>query len=144
MKLVRKNSVASSSKRKFALKAVPAAPKKSNRDNGLSEYSDQYRPLTESSKFQTRQFETVNGSPCRDHLEVSVKRLGGNDEENPVCVFLQMWKESERYTGPAKGRTVYFPVEHIDEFVEALLKQKEQCEKQGLENEQYDYEAAEE
>ena len=143
MKLTKKNSLIEARK-KFKLKGVQSTEiqtedtvqkRKPKEKSGLSKYSDEYRPLTDSVKFVTRQFETVHGSPCRDHLEVSVKRLGGNDEENPVCVFLQMFKESERYTGPAKGRTVYFPVEHIGEVIRALQSQLEQCGEQGLKNE---------
>lgn len=98
----------------------PKASKKSKQSNKLP--SDEYKPLFPPMRFQVREYSTYKdpNKKVKVFLEVSVKRLGEDDDEAPVCVFISMYQESEKYTGYLKGKCTYFPLEEIATVIEYL------------------------
>ena len=67
----------------------------------------------------------------KQYLELSVKRFGEDDENAPM-VYIQMYQESEFYTGYLKGKTIYFPVEMFEEVMDKLHDLNEECEKRHI------------
>ena len=67
----------------------------------------------------------------RDYIEMSVKRF--DDDEAPACVFVQMYRESEAYTGYLKGKTVHFPISALGDVLENLESVSDKCEELNIE-----------
>lgn len=67
----------------------------------------------------------------KQYIEFSVKRV--DDDEAPACCYMQMYQESEIYTGYLKGKNIHFPIEMFTDVVEALNDMDEECEKRHIE-----------
>ena len=119
------------SKNKLTFKGVnQKKPRKSTKGNKLP--SDEYKPLLEPIMFQVNEYESFSGnSIVKDFLEVSVKRFG-EDDENAPRIFMNMYRESPKYTGYIK-KSVNFPINEIDTVVDALDNLREQIEENGIE-----------
>jgi hypothetical protein len=67
----------------------------------------------------------------KQYLEISVKRF--DDDEALPHVWVQMYQESEFYTGYLKGKTIYLPLEMLYDFIDGLNDLSEECDKRGIE-----------
>lgn len=105
-------------------------PRKSQK-NSLP--SDEYKPLFDPIRLLVR--EKPSNKDCtkmvKQYVEISVKRF--NDELGLPFVWLQMYQESEQYTGYLSGKTVYFPLEYLYEVLDALHSVDEECDKRHIE-----------
>lgn len=110
-------------------KATPAPKKK--QENKLP--SDEYKPMFSPTRILVR--ETFSHKDptkvIKQYFELSVKRF--DDEEAPPCVWIQMYQESEFYTGYLKGKTVYLPLEMLYDLIDGLTDLSEECDKLGIE-----------
>lgn len=96
--------------------------------------SDIYKPLFPPEKFLARETPSMTdpSKTVKQYIEVSVKRFDG-DDENPLMVYIQMYQEASTYTGYLKGKTVYFPLGALTDFMDALADISEECDQRGLE-----------
>lgn len=101
------------------IKAQAEKPKKERKSHKNSLPSEEYTPLFEPIRFQVNEYESYSGdSIVKDYLEISVKRFG-EDDENAPRVFMQMYRESPKYTGYIK-KSINFPINEIEEVIDAL------------------------
>lgn len=109
----------------------PKKPRKKS-ENRLP--SDEYAPMFDPQKILVRETPSKNNPTKRvkQYIEISVKRFGGDDENAPM-VYMQMYQESEMYTGYLKGKTCYFPLEMLYDIKDALDVVDEECEKRHIE-----------
>ena len=95
--------------------------------------SDEYQPMFTPIRFLVREtYSSKNGSIVKQYLELSVKRFGDDDENAPM-VYIQMYQESEFYTGYLKGKTVHFPLEMLYDVIDNLNDLSEECDKRKIE-----------
>ena len=95
--------------------------------------SDEYQPMFTPIRFLVREtYSSKNGSKVKQYLELSVKRFGDDDENAPM-VYIQMYQESEFYTGYLKGKTVHFPLEMLYDVIDSLNDLSEECDKRHIE-----------
>lgn len=106
-----------------------SAPKKAQ-ENKLP--PDGYRPMFEPVKILVR--EAPSRKDCtslvKQYMEISVKRF--DDDAAMPYVWLQMYQESEYYTGYLKGKSVYFPLEMFADMMEALQSVDDKCEELNI------------
>lgn len=103
-------------------------PKKPNRLP-----SDEYQPLFEPKRFLVR--ETVSSrdsSPIKQYFEVQVRRFDNDDELGLPHICIQMYQESEFYTGYLKGKSIYLPLESGEKFIKELEILIEKSKEKGL------------
>ena len=95
---------------------------------------DVYKPMFEPIRFLVR--EMPSSTDCtkwvRQYLELSVKRNDDDYVNNPM-VYLQMYQESEKYTGYLKGKTVYLPLESLYDLIDNLTELSEECDRRHIE-----------
>lgn len=105
--------------------------KKQKQENTLP--PDEYKPMFPPLKFLVREtFSSKDPSKViKQYVELSVKRF--NDDEALPYVWIQMYQESDFYTGYLKGKTVYFPLEALYEIIDGLTDLSEECDKRGIE-----------
>lgn len=113
------------------MKSLPKEEKKrKSKENKLP--SDEYKPIFEPIRFLVR--ETASSKDhtkvIKQYLEISVKRF--NDELGLPYLWLQMYQESDFYTGYLSGKSVYLPVEMMYDLIENLQSVDEECEKRGI------------
>ena len=94
---------------------------------------DGYRPMFPPMRFLVREYPSFKNPEKinRDYIEMSVKRF--DDDEAPACVFVQMYRESEAYTGYLKGKTVHFPISALGDVLENLESVSDKCEELNIE-----------
>lgn len=94
---------------------------------------DGYRPMFPPIRFLVREYPSFKNPEKinRDYIEMSVKRF--DDDEAPACVFVQMYRESEAYTGYLKGKTVHFPISALGDVLENLESVSDKCEELNIE-----------
>ena len=82
-------------------------PKKTKKENKLP--PDIYEPMFEPIRILVRETKSSKDptKEVKQYLELSVKRF--DDDEGLPFVWVQMYQESEFYTGYMKGKTVYLP-----------------------------------
>ena len=87
-----------------------AAPKK-KQENKLP--PDEYKPMFEPTRFLVRETPSRKDPTkvVKQYIEISVKRF--DDDEALPHVWLQMYQESEFYTGYLKGKSVNLPLEML-------------------------------
>ena len=106
--------------------------KKSNkRENKLPE--DVYKPMFEPVRLLVKESPSHKDPTVtvKQYLELSVKRF--DDDEAMPFVWVQMYQESDFYTGYLKGKTVYLPLEMLYDFIEGLKDLSDECEERGIE-----------
>ena len=112
---------------------VTETPKKTRKKTSNTLPSDQYRPLLPPKRVLVREFAQKNTTKLgKLYVEVSVKRYGADDENAPE-VYLQMYQESDFYTGYLKGKTIYLPLEMLYDFIDALNDLSEEADKRHIE-----------
>ena len=111
------------------LKSEP--PKRKKQENKLP--PDEYLPMFKPIRILVR--ETYSSKEpakmVKQYLELSVKRF--NDDEGLPFVWVQMYQESEFYTGYLKGKTVYLPLEMLYDFIDGLNDLSEECDNRHIE-----------
>ena len=114
------------------LEEPPKREPKKKTENKLP--PDEYRPMFEPIRILVR--ETPSNKNCskmvKQYLELSVKRFG-EDEVNQPMVYVQMYQESDFYTGYLKGKTVYLPLEMLYDFIDGLTDISEECDRRRIE-----------
>ena len=110
---------------------TPKETPKKKQENTLP--PDVYEPMFEPVRLLVR--ETVSTKdPTKDvkqYLEISVKRF--DDDEALPFVWVQMYQESEFYTGYMKGKTIYLPLENLYDLIDSLTDISEECERRNIE-----------
>lgn len=101
----------------------PKAQARKSHENTLP--SDDYQPIFDPIRFLSNTFENYSGEEVNDYLEVSVKRFN-EDLENAPRFYISTYRESPKYTGYLKGKTISFQVEAIEELINALDSLNEQ------------------
>lgn len=108
----------------------PKQPRK-RKENKLP--SDAYKPMFEPIRFLVRETHSSKSSKVIKHyMELSVKRFGDDDENQPT-VYLQMYQESDFYTGYLKGKNVNLPLEMLYDLMDYLSELSETCDKLKIE-----------
>lgn len=105
--------------------------KREKKENKLP--PDGYRPMFPPMRFLVREYPSFKNPEKinRDYIEMSVKRF--DDDEAPACVFVQMYRESEAYTGYLKGKIVHFPISALGDVLENLESVSDKCEELNIE-----------
>lgn len=105
--------------------------KREKKENKLP--PDGYRPMFPPMRFLVREYPSFKNPEKinRDYIEMSVKRF--DDDEAPACVFVQMYRESEAYTGYLKEKTVHFPISALGDVLENLESVSDKCEELNIE-----------
>lgn len=95
--------------------------------------SDDYKPMFPPVRFLVRETPSNKDATktVKQYLEISVKRF--NDDEALPNVWVQMYQESDFYTGYLKGKTVYLPLEALYDFIDQLTEVSEECDKRKIE-----------
>lgn len=108
-------------------------PKKTSKKKENKLPPDGYRPMFEPTRILVR--ETPSTKDCtkmmKQYLELSVKRY--DDDEAMPFVWIQMYQESEFYTGYLKGKTVYLPLEMLYDLIDGLNDLSDECDKRKIE-----------
>ena len=118
------------------MKSLPKAEpqeKKQRKSQANKLPSDEYRPMFEPIRFLVRETHSSKDPTkvIKQYIEVSVKRF--DDDEALPFVWLQMYQESEIYTGYLRGKCVYLPLEMLYDLIENLQTVDEECEKRHIE-----------
>lgn len=94
---------------------------------------DVYTPMFEPIRILVRETHSTKDPTevVKQYLELSVKRF--DDDEALPFVWVQMYQESEFYTGYMKGKTVYLPLDSLYDFIDSLSDLGEECEKRNIE-----------
>ena len=106
------------------------APRKKS-ENKLP--SDEYKPMFPPMRFLVRETHSYKDPTkvVKQYIELSVKRF--DDDEALPMVYIQMYQESEFYTGYLKGKTVHFPLEMLYDVIDNLNDLSEECDKRHIE-----------
>ena len=109
----------------------PVKPPRKKQENTLP--PDMYSPMFEPTRLLVKEAPSHKDptKTVKQYLEFSVKRF--DDEEASPYVWIQMYQESEFYTGYLKGKTVYCPLEMLFDVIECLSDLSEECEKRNIE-----------
>lgn len=112
-------------------KEVSTSKKREKKGNKLP--SDEYKPMFPPNRFLVREsFSQKDPTKViKQYMEISVKRF--DDDEAPPCVWIQMYQESEFYTGYLKGKIVYLPLDALNDLIDGLTDLGEECDKLGIE-----------
>lgn len=94
---------------------------------------DVYKPMFEPIRFLVRETPSSTDSTkwVRQYLELSVKRSDDGYVNNPM-VYVQMYQESEKYTGYLKGKTVYLPLDMLYDLIDNLTELSEECDRRHI------------
>ena len=108
---------------------VKEPKKKKSSDNKLP--SDSYKPLLPPKRILVREFPQKNTTNMgKLYVEISVKRYG-EDEVNAPEVYLQMYQETDFYTGYRKGGS-HFPLESLYDIMDLLSELSEECDEHNI------------
>ena len=122
--------------RKVKMLSTPMTPaveeKKPRKSSKNTLPKEGYTPIFEPHRFLVRETASYkDGSKIKQYLEVSVKRIDDdNTDEATPYVWIQMYQESNFYTGYLRGKSVYFPVKALTMLIETLRAVK--IESKGL------------
>lgn len=109
---------------------VEVSKKRKSNTNTLPK--DEYLPMFEPIRFLVKERPSVKdpSKMVRQYFELSVKRF--DDDEAEPNVWIQMYQESESYTGYLKGKTVYLPLEMLYDLIDGLSDLSEECHQRGI------------
>ncbi len=109
----------------------PTTQKRKKQENTLP--PDVYRPMFEPKRLLVRETPSSKDHTkmVRQYLELSVKRYN-DDEENQPMVYIQMYQESDFYTGYLKGKTVYLPLEMLYDLIDDLTELSDECDRRHI------------
>lgn len=94
---------------------------------------DEYRPMFEPIRILVRETPSNKDATkmVKQYLELSVKRY--DDDEALPFVWIQMYQESDFYTGYLKGKTIYLPLEMLYDLIDSLNDLSEECDRRHIE-----------
>lgn len=94
---------------------------------------DIYKPIFDPMRFLVRESPSSKDptNMVKQYLEISVKRF--DDEIGLPYVFIQMYQESNTYTGYLKGKSIYLPLEMLYDLIERLEGISTKCDELGIE-----------
>ena len=94
---------------------------------------DVYYPMFDPIRILVRETPSNKDSSkmVKQYLELSVKRY--DDDEALPFVWVQMYQESDFYTGYLKGKTIYLPLEMLYDFIDALNDLSEEADRRHIE-----------
>lgn len=120
-------------KKELKQKAQTKETKNTTKKQGNSLPPDEYRPMFQPTRILVRETPSHKDPTkvVKQYLELSVKRF--DDDEASPHVWVQMYQESEFYTGYLKGKTVYLPLEMLYDFIDGLSDLSEECDKRHIE-----------
>lgn len=112
---------------------VKETPKKTTEKKGKTLPPDEYKPMFEPIRLLVRETPSYKDKTkiVKQYIELSVKRF--DDDEALPFVWLQMYQESDFYTGYLKGKTVHLPLEMLYDLIEGLQEISEKCDELGIE-----------
>ena len=117
-------------KKKLVVEEEVKEPKK-KKSSGNKLPSDQYKPLLPPKRILVREFPQKNTAKMgKMYVEISVKRYG-EDEVNAPEVYIQMYQESDFYTGYRKGGS-HFPLESLYDIIDLLTEVSEECDEHHI------------
>ena len=117
-------------KKKLVVEEEVKEPKK-KKSSGNKLPSDQYKPLLPPKRILVREFPQKNTAKMgKMYVEISVKRYG-EDEVNAPEVYIQMYQESDFYTGYRKGGS-HFPLESLYDIMDLLSELSEECDEHKI------------
>lgn len=95
---------------------------------------DGYTPILPPKRILVRETRSwKDNSVIKQYLEISVKRIDDdNKDEAMPYVWVQMYQESDFYTGYLKGKTVYLPLEMLYDFIDTLNEVSEECDEENI------------
>lgn len=112
--------------------AQPEPKKKSQKKENTLPPAE-YQPMFPPMRFLVRETPSNKDATktVKQYLELSVKRYDDDDENAPM-VYVQMYQESDFYTGYLKGKTIYLPLEMLYDFIDNLNDLSEECDKRNI------------
>lgn len=116
---------------------VKETPKKESKKTSKKQENklppDEYRPMFEPIRLLVRETPSQKDESkiVKQYVELTVKRF--DDDEALPFVWLQMYQESDFYTGYLKGKTVHLPLEALYDLIDSLSDLGEECDKRGIE-----------
>ena len=117
-------------KKKLVVEEEVKEPKK-KKSSGNKLPSDQYKPLLPPKRILVREFPQKNTAKMgKMYVEISVKRYG-EDEVNAPEVYIQMYQETDFYTGYRKGGS-HFPLESLYDIIDLLSELSEECDEHNI------------
>ena len=116
---------------KKELKTQEEPKRKSNTENKLPPAG--YTPMFPPMRFLVKEVPSSKdpSKMVRQYLELSVKRFEDDDENRPT-VYIQMYQESDFYTGYLKGKTVYLPLDSLIDLIDNLGDLSEECDRRNI------------
>ena len=119
--------------KKLVVPQEQPTPKKQPKKQENTLPPDEYKPMFPPIRLLVKEMPSHKDPTkfVKQYLELSVKRF--DDDEAMPHVWLQMYQESEFYTGYLKGKTVYFPLEALYEIIDGLNDLSEECDKRKIE-----------
>lgn len=93
-----------------------------------------YHDLVKLPPILVRDYETERGNHIKKYIIASVRRANDekDDIENPIMVYINMYQESDYYTGYLKGG-ISFPLkEHLATMQEMLEQIDNECADKGI------------
>lgn len=117
----------------LGMKNVPKEEPKPRKSQENRLPKDGYQPMFPPIRFLVRETRSNKDATkvVRQYVELSVKRF--DDDEALPYLWLQMYQESDFYTGYLKGHSVYLPLEMYGDLIENLEAIDEECEKRKIE-----------
>lgn len=117
------------------MKSLPKAEPQEKKQRKSQENKlppDGYTPMFPPTRFLVRETASHKDPTkvVKQYVEISVKRF--DDDEAAPFLWLQMYQESEFYTGYLSGKTVYLPLEMLYDLLENLQAVDEECNKRGI------------
>lgn len=122
--------------KKLVIQTEDKPEEKKTRKKGASKLpKDGYEPMFTPQRFLVRETRSwKDNSVIKQFVEVSVKRIDDdNHDEATPYVWIQMYQESDFYTGYLKGKTVYLPLEMLYDLIDHLNEVSEECDKRHIE-----------
>lgn len=115
------------------MKDVPKEEPKKRKSQENTLPPNEYKPMFSPIRFLVKDTPSMKDptKTVKQYLELSVKRF--DDDAAMPHVFVQMYQESEFYTGYLKGKSVHFPLEMLYDFMDNLKVLDEECEKNHIE-----------
>lgn len=125
--------------KKAPVRKLTAETQNRGRDGGNKQFkslSDEYQPeVVSEKKILVRDYKNTSGKVVKIYLVVKVQRFDKEDGDGLGLpyVFLQLYQESERYTGYLRGKSVHFPLEMMYEVLDLLTEVSDTCDKLKIE-----------
>ena len=118
-------------KKKLVVEEPKEVKESKKKSSGNKLPSDSYKPLLPPKRSLVREFPQKNTTKMgKLYVEISVKRYG-EDEVNAPEVYLQMYQETDFYTGYRKGGS-HFPLESLYDIIDLLTEVSEECDEHHI------------